>query len=138
MWLGYITYPEAVLLPTEKDKLNHSPFFFTLNPLSLPFDCSRLIRAGCSGAFEGQWDSSYGQLVIYLDGNRVIGSYSVNNGRIKGVISERNLSGEWEDSTGRGKIALVLSLDGRSFTGRWTRTEGQGNSGGEWNGQCPG
>jgi hypothetical protein len=138
MWLGYITYPDAVLLPAEKDQLNHGPFFFTLNPSSLPFDCSRLSGGGCSGTFAGQWESSYGQLIMYLDGDRVKGAYSVNNGRIIGNISGRNLSGEWEDSTGLGKIELVLSLDGRSFTGRWIRTQGKGNSGGEWNGQCLG
>lgn len=39
-------------------------------------------------------------------------------------------------NTGRRTIELRLSPDGRSFTGRWTRTQGEGNSAGEWSGQC--
>jgi hypothetical protein len=138
MWLGYVAYPDAVLLSREKDELNHNPFFFSLNPLSQPFDCSNLIGRGCSGTFAGPWDSTYGRLVIYLDGDQVRSAYSLNNGRITGSVRGTALTGEWRDNTGRGTIELRLSPDGRSFTGRWTRTQGKGNSGGEWSGQCPG
>jgi len=106
-------------------------------PSPLPLD-----RSGpCPQGFAGKWSSSYGTLLIRLEGNKVIGTYDY--GELRGTLSGSVITGEWFDSrtiggvfNGNGPLRFELSEDGRTFSGNWTRVSGFGKSGGTWTGTC--
>jgi hypothetical protein len=80
-----------------------------------------------SPGFAGAWDSNFGRVELRVSGNRVAGAYSHDSGRIAGVLSDdgRTLSGTWSEAPSyqppkdAGRMELTLSPDGKGFTGKW-------------------
>jgi len=73
--------------------------------------------------FGGLWTSTYGQLVLEQDGNRVSGSYD-DGGAIDGQVEGNLLTFHYREPSARGEGWFELAPDGRSFAGKW-REEGR-------------
>jgi hypothetical protein len=75
--------------------------------------------------YQGKWDTKYGSIVLEEIGDRVEGSYSLNDGRIRGTVKDNTLLGKWSqkpsysEPNDAGDVEFRLSDDGKSFKGRW-------------------
>ena len=88
--------------------------------------------AGGCAAWDGKWDTTYGNLTLQRSVNQVSGQYG--NGRtITGTVNGAVLDGEWRYPSGRsGRLRFVVVLDG-SFSGWWTEGGGAPRN---WSGTC--
>ena len=77
------------------------------------------------GTWAGNWDSNWGDMVLYQSGGRVWGQYTHDDGRIEGTVSGNVLTGTWSEAPSysppddAGDCVLRLSADGDSFEGDW-------------------
>ena len=88
--------------------------------------------AGAS--WSGSWDTTYGKLTLVQTGDQVNGTYDgYGGGKITGRMTGNTLEFEWEDSSGKGLGAFVMSADGASFEGGYGDTTSR-TSRGAWTG----
>ena len=70
--------------------------------------------------WSGQWDSSWrdggARLSLTQEGDRVLGVYSLYDGRIEGTANGRELRGQWWQGNETGTFLAIQSTDGLSFT----------------------
>ena len=87
--------------------------------------------------FSGTWDSSEGDtLHLTQSGDNVTGNYDHPYGKVEGTVSGKRLRFRWTQGTDTGTGTLILSDDGRSFTGWWSRSNNPDDkSGGGWSGR---
>ena len=96
-----------------------------------------LVLVGCVGqqelssdgsgtaSFTGTWESEWGQLVLLQEGDTVTGSYTHDNGKIKGNVHGNVLKGTWSEAPSysapqdAGDFEFVLTSDGKSWLGKW-------------------
>ncbi len=84
-------------------------------------------------SWEGSWNTTFKKLVLKQSGNRVSGTYGHDNGRIVGIVSGSVLQGTWYEAGNQtGKLRFVMSLDGKSFSGKWGNNSNVPGS--TWNG----
>lgn len=95
--------------------------------------------ASVSMLWNGTWQTKWGKMVIVQNGNQITGTYEHDNGKIKGVINGNKLTGTWSEAptflppNDSGEFEMILSSDGKSFTGKWRYgTTGKWEIG--WNG----
>ena len=69
------------------------------------------------GTFEGRWDTTFGEMVLKLDGQKLTGTYS--RGTIRGTVSGNSFSFYYNEKTENGSGQFELSNDGTRFTGRY-------------------
>jgi hypothetical protein len=75
--------------------------------------------------YQGKWDTKYGSILLEEKGDKVEGSYSLNDGKIRGKVKGNNLIGTWSqkpsysEPNDAGDFEFRLSDDGKSFKGRW-------------------
>ncbi|MEQ1606099.1 MAG: hypothetical protein ABL999_14645 [Pyrinomonadaceae bacterium] len=78
-----------------------------------------------STKWEGQWQSTWGNISITQAGNSITGTYEHDNGRIVGTIVGNKIVGTWSEGPtftapdDAGDLEFTLSADGSGFTGRW-------------------
>ena len=98
----------------------------------------------CPDSFAGKWTTTYGEMVVSLEGDRASAVYGYNNrhGELRGSISGGVITGEWVETdlasgrvTGTGPVRLTRSVDGMSFSGTWSEA-GLFGKGGAWVGKC--
>ncbi len=83
-----------------------------------------------SGTFKTTW----GEMKLTQDGNKVMGTYVYGSGKITGTVSGNTLTGRWSIApsykapTDAGDLQLTVSADGKTLTGKW-----RNGSTGEWN-----
>ncbi|MGB3007210.1 MAG: hypothetical protein WBC06_11915 [Chitinophagaceae bacterium] len=83
--------------------------------------------------WRGTWQTKWGPMIITQSGNNITGTYGHDNGKVKGTITGNKLTGTWSEAPtylppkDAGEFEFTLSVDGKSFTGRWR----YGNKG-EW------
>ena len=77
-------------------------------------------------SFEGTWDSTFGTLQLFVDGERVQGTYIVSGelASIEGKLKGRYLDFTYKEKEVSGEGKFELLPHGRSFAGRW-RAKGQ-------------
>ena len=86
--------------------------------------------------WNGTWKTDWGTLVIKQSGNIVTGTYTHDNGKIKGKVYNNQVVGTWSEAPSykapkdAGNIKFTISADGKSFSGTWTY--GSNGSGGKW------
>lgn len=94
--------------------------------------------SGCDG-FTGRWQTDVGVLHLMERGGSVTGTYRQNDyARAGFFIGQRRgtkVDGIWLSELGAGKTKLVLSRNGRRFSGTWS-AHLKTNRGGQWNGRC--
>lgn len=75
--------------------------------------------------WNGNWETKWGRMVIFQNGNQITGTYEHDNGKINGVINGNKLTGSWSEAptylppNDSGEFEMILSPDGKSFTGKW-------------------
>jgi hypothetical protein len=89
---------------------------------------------GCPKTFAKDWGSTWGQMPIHLDGDKVTGTYTnrlglYGPGTFAGTVSSNTLTADWKDASGgaSGAFVLTLSDDGCSFTSTNTVKSGSGD-----------
>jgi hypothetical protein len=88
----------------------------------------------------GVWESGqWGRMELKQSGNTVTGTYTWDEGKIQGTVSDNILRGMWSESPSysppddAGDFEFTLSSDGKSFSGQW-RYGSDGDWDGDWNG----
>lgn len=105
--------------------------------LSLPLGPAAAADLG-TYSWEGEWTTNWGDMVLTQTGSTVTGTYTHDQGRINGMVSGNTLTGTWSESpsydppSDAGDVELVMSADGKSFTGKWRY--GSEGSWGVWEG----
>lgn len=75
--------------------------------------------------WNGNWQTKWGKMKITQNRNQITGTYEHDNGKIKGVISGNKMTGTWSEGPtylppyDSGEFEMILSSDGKSFTGKW-------------------
>lgn len=93
--------------------------------------------SNCS--WTGNWNTYFGNMTLTQTGNKVVGTYEADSGRINGTAIGNRLIGNWSEAPdyappGRaGNIEFNLSADCKSFSGRW-RYGFEGNWSDNWSG----
>ena len=87
--------------------------------------------------FGGVWQTTYGEMRLQQQGNRVIGTYSTGGGRIEGIVVGNDLRFRWlEERNGTsGAGTFQMAPDGMSFSGPWFNDTHQEAPAGTWTGQ---
>ncbi len=67
--------------------------------------------------FGGRWKSTYGVLVLTLDGNQARGTYPL--GKLAGTVRDNRLDFTYDEGRVKGTGFFVLSADEQDFEGRW-------------------
>lgn len=91
-----------------------------------------------SGPWDTHWGSNQSTVVLHQTGTWVTGTFTSTAsppGALAGRLQGNLLVGRWTDPTSSGGFRLVISADGRSFTGTWGATVDSVDSGGEWSGR---
>lgn len=89
-------------------------------------------------SWAGEWDSNWGKMILTQNGASVSGTYTHDSGRVSGTISGNVFTGTWSESPSysppndAGDMELIMSADGKSFTGKWRY--GSTSSWGSWDG----
>jgi tetratricopeptide (TPR) repeat protein len=90
--------------------------------------------------FAGKWNTTFKVMELSVEGNRVSGRYSHDNGRIDATLSAdgKTMEGTWSEAPSykppqdAGRVIFKLSQDGNSLAGQWWY--GQDGKGGDWTG----
>ena len=72
-------------------------------------------------SFEGTWESTFGTLQLFVDGERVQGTYLVSGelAAIEGKLKGRYLDFKYKEKAVSGEGKFELAPHGQSFSGRW-------------------
>lgn len=110
--------------PTEAKKVIDA---LDLKPVYL------LSRMGYA-SFDGEWETTFGHMVLTVRGNRVTGTYTSNNGVIDGTLTNSTtLRLKWvENGTSYGYAYFLLDKDGQRFSGKWASSETDPEQGSTW------
>jgi hypothetical protein len=88
--------------------------------------------------WSGSWDSAWGTMEFTQTGDQVTGTYTHDNGKIKGTVSGNTLTGTWSEAPtynppdDAGDFVFILAPDGKSFSGNWRYGSGTGKWDGSW------
>ncbi|BBB32652.1 hypothetical protein TTHT_1116 [Thermotomaculum hydrothermale] len=85
------------------------------------------MKAKLKPTFEGMWKTNFGNMIIKIKGNKVLGYYKNGKGKIEGTLSEDGytITGRWAEVPDfkppkhAGKFIFHLSETGASFHGKW-------------------
>ncbi|MBE9223317.1 hypothetical protein IQ215_11470 [Cyanobacterium stanieri LEGE 03274] len=123
-----LTRGEVKIIRFSEDNTNHSAFDSAFNSV-----------------WQGRWNTSEGTMNLSQSGNMVQGSYSQDNGRIRGQVTGNTLNGYWiengsaqrcsramDGSFHWGRISYKMNANRSEFEGLWSYCDGEPNSG--WNG----
>jgi hypothetical protein len=82
--------------------------------------CHRGLLSPSGADWSGVWQSdSLGTVEIRQEGDWIRGVYQVGPGRLVGRSTGLTLQGNWSNPGSGGEVALELSRDRRSFSGKW-------------------
>ncbi len=87
-------------------------------------------------SFAGTCDTTYGEMKLIQNGNKVSGTYTTNRGRIEGFVQDGVFQMTWfeEGNGSNGYGSFKLAGDGMSFSGPWYNT-GIESPAGTWTGR---
>ena len=77
--------------------------------------------------FSGDWDTTYGRMVLKVEGRKISGTYEFAGGGandISGTQEGRKLTFTYQEPVVTGEGIFTLAADGMSFAGQW-RPKGQ-------------
>jgi hypothetical protein len=76
-------------------------------------------------SWAGTWDTSWGDMVLTQNGNKVTGAYTHDSGKIDGMVYGNLPVGTWGEEPSykpthdAGDVFFIMSQDGKTFTGGW-------------------
>lgn len=91
-------------------------------------------------SFIGEWTSNWGDMTFRQSGNKIVGEYTHDQGRLEGVVNGDVFIGTWSESPSyagpndAGDLELKLSKDGNSFEGNWRYGSDSSSWSGGWTG----
>ena len=97
-----------------------------------------------ANTWAGTWSTNFGKMTLRQTGNTVEGNYTHRQGHLLGTVSGRVLRGKWDHAPTRvgpgdaGDFEFTLSVDGKSWTGRWRYASPGAAWGTDWRGTCTG
>ncbi|WP_042271708.1 hypothetical protein [Faecalimicrobium dakarense] len=74
----------------------------------------------------GQWATNWGTMKLVQEGNKVVGTYEWDNGKIEGILEGYNFKGTWSEPPTykcpdlKGGLDFKFSVTGQSFEGSWS------------------
>lgn len=74
----------------------------------------------------GEWSTNWGVMKLSQEGDKVIGGYEWDNGRIEGIVDGYNFKGNWSEPPTydcpnlKGEFNFKISVTGKSFEGSWS------------------
>jgi hypothetical protein len=86
----------------------------------------------------GEWNSDWGIMTFSQNGDQVTGTYTHDNGKVKGTVKGNTLTGTWSESPSysppndAGDFVITIAADGKSFTGQWKYGSDVGDWDGKW------
>ncbi len=98
------------------------------------------VREKFKVSVSGTWTTNFGELKLTQQGNLVVGTYTHDEGKLKGVLLGDKLMGIWSEAPSykplynAGECILIFSRDGKTFSGHW-KYGYKGNWNGKWNGK---
>lgn len=98
--------------------------------LAFFFITNTIFAKGISGIYE----TKYGKMTLRQEqeSNKVIGTYSHDNGRIEATLEGTTLTGKWSEDGEEGKMIFNFTSDFSSFKGKWGNNDEIPAA--EWNG----
>ncbi|WP_025270727.1 FecR family protein [Hippea sp. KM1] len=90
---------------------------------------------------KGKWKTDFGVVVFRQDGDRVLGTYPHDKGKIEGKLIGNILICKWREAPtykpkrDAGDCKFRFSPDGNSFEGKWRYGFGYDSWDGKWNGE---
>ncbi|WP_035237537.1 hypothetical protein [Desulfobacter vibrioformis] len=82
---------------------------------------------------EGVYMTTFNQMILQMEKDRVIGSFTYKNGKINGVLQGNTLIGTWIHSHAKGGLEFAFTPDFSSFTGKWGYNDAALTK--KWNGE---
>lgn len=70
-------------------------------------------------SFAGEWQTTFGPMVLSQEGDRVRGTYELDGGRIDGAVTGDVLRFTYTENRAAGEGEFTLAPTGRSFEGKW-------------------
>ncbi|WP_319508931.1 hypothetical protein [uncultured Methanolobus sp.] len=92
-----VSIPLEVLAGTTIDS-QQAGFENTKTTEALPTPQSGFEAESTSGSFIGEWDSNWGDMTITQSGDKIIGEYAHDDGKIEGVVNGDVFIGTWSES----------------------------------------
>jgi len=122
-------------------ELIHGPDSRKTPPTTTPRDTKK--NGTSPEDFAGEWTTNQGDMIIYVDGHNVTGTYDLDGGRIYGIIGGNMLQGKWveadSDVTCSTKFKgsdhwgfFQFRMQGGNLYGGWQYCEPK-KSGDKWN-----
>ncbi len=93
---------------------------------------SKQSAVSSSNKIDGVYKTDYREMILTQTGNKVNGTYGGTYGRIEGTLNGRTLTGRWYQSNGQGRILFEFNSDFSAFTGKWSYNDAQPTA--QWNG----
>jgi hypothetical protein len=91
-----------------------------------------------ASAWEGEWETEFGDLTLEVNGHVLTGKYEYRNGTIRGCVAGDVATGIWHQSSSEpGGLPwgrFRLELDDDEFEGEWTYGNGTEVEG-DWKGE---
>lgn len=85
-------------------------------------------------SFKRFYNTEFGAMNLSFNGDSVTGSYTHQNGRVKGRLAGNVLTGTWTQSNGSGGFIFTFEDDYNSFEGKWNY-KGEGTMRSGWSGR---
>lgn len=99
--------------------------------------CTALGRSAAP-TFAGEWDTTFGRMVLQMDGAKVAGTYAIAGGdanALSGTLDGRKMTFTYKEPGVTGEGVFTLAEDGLSFEGKW-RPKGL-TTWAQWSGRRP-
>ncbi|WP_340820754.1 hypothetical protein [Methanolobus sp. WCC4] len=107
---------------------------------TIPTPQSGFVSESTSYSFVGEWSSNWGDMTFWQSGDKIVGEYTHDSGRLEGVMNGDVFIGTWSESPSysapndAGDVELKLSSDGNSFEGNWRYGSDSSSWSGGWTG----
>jgi hypothetical protein len=101
---------------------------------------SKMGEVDSTCSWSGNWNTSWGEMVLQESGDTVTGSYPHDQGQIQARSFGRRLVGTWSEAPSRmapddaGEFGFTMADNCSSFSGNWRYGETGGWSG-SWTGE---
>lgn len=83
-------------------------------------------------SIEGVYDTDFKEMTLQIKGEKVIGTFKFEDGKIEGELKGQTLIGTWTQSNANGRFIFVFDADFCSFKGLWSYNDAEPET--VWNG----
>jgi len=126
--------PPAPVDPAPSDPVPADPDAADPAPVdSAAFEpINRIIK---EHTWTGKWATTFGEMTLKQDGEKVAGEYGNPVETLEGTVSGSKLTGTWKNRMSSGGFEFTMADDGKSFKGVMYIQNLRGRGSVEWNGE---